>query len=454
MFVWNILWLEDQFDEVSKNVIPWLIDQLAEFAKNQGVKDYKLNINSIGDSEKVLRNNFLCANFLHSMRQSDLVLLDLNFDDYQAQREFGWDVLIGIHEHFSELASSLENHLPPIVLFSGIDLQEQYQPEIEELLDAPFLTEILNKKRIQQYLSLSQRKKLPNAAQKWATKKLSEQIQVSMQQAWNRYKSGAVGITIDDDSIDKLIGQITNEPVDVFVTGESGTGKEMVARKVCQAMELDESKFVAVNCGAIPPNLFEAEFFGWIEGAHSTAMQERMGYFEQAHEGILFLDEIAELGLSEQTKLLRVLQERKVRRLGESNNINRDVNFRLICATNKDLRTEVREGRFREDLFFRLFTKIRIDLKPLHLRPKQAAETIIRNIFSDLTAKEKYNKPWLAISDELISHLCEGPVTGNIRGIAAVMETMIALADPQLHKILTPELIPDHCQWLIKGEEV
>jgi DNA-binding NtrC family response regulator len=150
----------------------------------------------------------------------------------------------------------------------------------------------------------------------------------------------------------ELVKKVAPANASVVVTGESGTGKEVVARAIHSLSQRKEKPFVALNCGAIPPTLIESELFGYERGAFTGADQRRLGNFELAHGGTLFLDEIGELPVEMQGKFLRVLEERKVRRLGGKSEVEVDV--RVLCATNRDLKEEIKRGRFREDLYFRL----------------------------------------------------------------------------------------------------
>lgn len=163
----------------------------------------------------------------------------------------------------------------------------------------------------------------------------------------------------------ELAKRVSSSQANVLITGESGSGKEVIAKAVHELGDKKEGPFVAINCSAIPENLLESELFGHAKGAFTGANDKKVGLFEEANKGTLFLDEIGDLSLPLQAKLLRVLQERKVKRIGE--NQYRDITARIICATHKDLRKEVAEGRFREDLFFRL-NVIPIYMPPLRER--------------------------------------------------------------------------------------
>lgn len=162
-----------------------------------------------------------------------------------------------------------------------------------------------------------------------------------------------------------FIERVKNSQAPIFIGGESGTGKELVARNIHQLSKRKRGPFVALNCGAIPDNLIESELFGYARGAFTGAVRDRQGLVEEASSGTLFLDEIGDLSFHLQAKLLRLLEEKAVRRIGE--NRSRPVDVRFISATNKTIEAEVKAKRFREDLFYRLKI-LSIELKPLRLR--------------------------------------------------------------------------------------
>ncbi len=176
---------------------------------------------------------------------------------------------------------------------------------------------------------------------------------------------GVVGKSAGFKNAMDLARRVSSSQANIIISGESGTGKEVIAKAVHELGERKNGPFVAINCSAIPENLLESELFGYTKGAFTGAVGTKIGLFEEANDGTLFLDEIGDLALSLQAKLLRVLQERKIKRLGE--NQTRDITSRIICATHKDLKKEVEKGSFREDLYFRL-NVIPIFMPPLRER--------------------------------------------------------------------------------------
>ena len=202
-------------------------------------------------------------------------------------------------------------------------------------------------------------------------------------------------------------------PSNVLVTGESGTGKEVIARLIHQKSPYSNSRFIAINCASIPENLLESELFGYEKGAFSGAVKKKQGKFELAPNGIIFLDEIGEMPLSLQAKLLRVIEEKAFERLGGVDSIS--FSSRIMAATNKDLQTLVKEGRFREDLFYRL-NVFRIDLAPLRER-KEDIPGLIK-----LFLKSK------KLSDEAYSTLLAYDYPGNIRELSNIIESASIVA--------------------------
>ena len=225
------------------------------------------------------------------------------------------------------------------------------------------------------------------------------------------------------------IEKVADKPSTVLITGESGTGKELVAQALHDNSRRRERPFIRVNCGAIPEALFESELFGHEKGAFTGAAAARPGRFELADTGSLFLDEIGELPLAMQVKLLRVLQDGTFERVGGLR--SRTVDVRLIAATNRDLHQEVRDGNFREDLYYRL-TVIPIALPPLRDRIDDIPLLIEHFL-------QKFN-PRLGteiqgLSPEALAALMLHPWPGNIRELENLMERSMLLADPDTHTL-------------------
>lgn len=220
-----------------------------------------------------------------------------------------------------------------------------------------------------------------------------------------------------------MIEKVARGMAPVLVSGESGTGKELVARAIHEVSPRGDKPFVAVNCGAIPESLLEAEFFGYRRGAFTGAAEDREGFFMLAQGGTIFLDEIGDLPLAMQSKLLRVIQERVVRPLGAAAEIPIDV--RILSATHKDLSAEVQAGRFRQDLYYRL-NVIRIVVPPLRERPDDL-ESIARVVLERI-ARDAGVTPVPALSSQALEVLRSYPFPGNVRELENVLHRAVALS--------------------------
>src|SRR5512139_1555416 len=221
----------------------------------------------------------------------------------------------------------------------------------------------------------------------------------------------------------EIIQKVAHYKSTILVTGESGTGKELVARALHYNSERSQKPFIAVNCGAIPENLLESELFGHVKGAFTDAIRTKKGLFEEADGGTLFLDEIGDLPGQLQVKLLRVLQDGEIRRIGESKPIQIDV--RIVAATVKDLQKEVNEGRFREDLFYRL------NVRPVHIPPLRERKEDIPLLTAHFIRKysEVMSKNVIGIDSRALEALMEYKWYGNVRELENTIERAIVLAD-------------------------
>jgi len=223
-----------------------------------------------------------------------------------------------------------------------------------------------------------------------------------------------------------LVRRLSASHANLLVTGESGTGKELIARAIHAKSPRSRRPFVPVNCAAIPENLLESELFGYARGAHSTANADRQGLFVEANGGTLFLDEIAELPLSLQPKLLRVLQDGEVRPLGT--NRSERVDVRVIAATNRDLERALREGRFREDLYYRL-NVIQLQLPPLRGRPEDILPLAEHFL---LRSARRSSKTVYGFKEAAKKMLVGYHWPGNVRELENVVERAVALAENEL----------------------
>lgn len=228
----------------------------------------------------------------------------------------------------------------------------------------------------------------------------------------------------------RLIERIAPTDATVLIQGETGTGKELIARAVHNHSRRREQTMVKINCAALPSELIESELFGHEKGAFTGAIQRRIGKLELAHQSTIFLDEIGELPLASQTKLLRFLQEKEIEPLG--GNQVRKVDVRIIAATNRDLAEEVRQGRFRQDLYFRL-NVLPIDIPPLRERDQDVillAQSFIQKI------GKKVGKPPLTLSSQVIQELTTYPWPGNVRELEHTLERAILLSEGNTLKTL------------------
>jgi two-component system response regulator AtoC len=224
-------------------------------------------------------------------------------------------------------------------------------------------------------------------------------------------------------SIYQILEKVADTPATVLITGESGTGKELIARALHENSGRRQRPFIRVNCGAIPRDLMEAELFGYERGAFTGAVTSKPGRFELAHEGTLFLDEISEIPVEMQVKLLRAIQEGEIDRVGGIKPIA--VEVRLVAATNRDLRSEIASGRFREDLYYRL------NVVPVHLPPLRDRRSDIPLLAEHFLRKQatRLKRGAMQLSPEGLETMVAYPWPGNIRELENVVERTVLLTD-------------------------
>jgi DNA-binding NtrC family response regulator len=255
-------------------------------------------------------------------------------------------------------------------------------------------------------------------------RRLKLEVESLRSELTSRYRfSNIVGTSARMNSVFQLMEKISRVDGTVLITGESGTGKELVARAVHFRSPRRDGPFVVVNCGAIPRDLIESEFFGHVKGAFTDARTERTGKFELAHKGTIFLDEVGELSQDAQVKLLRALGEREIIKVGGTKTIPIDV--RVIAATNKDLEDQVKKGAFREDLYFRLAV-LSLELPPLRERKEDIpllVEHFIRKFGQELEKKIK------GFTAAALARLAAYPWPGNVRELENVIYEAMVMSE-------------------------
>ena len=242
-----------------------------------------------------------------------------------------------------------------------------------------------------------------------------------------------IGKSASMQNIYDLIERIRNSSINVFITGESGTGKELAAKAIHYSGIRKEGPFIAVNCAAIPETLLESELFGYKKGAFTDAKSDKKGLIFEADEGTLFLDEITEMPPTLQTKLLRVLEEREVRPLGDTNSY--PIDLRIISTSNCDITSSIQQGRFREDLYYRL--KV-IDIDMPALRERREDIPILVQHFIQKFSKE-LKKAVSTVSVDALKILSNYPWPGNVRELENILQRAITLSR---HEVISPEDLP------------
>jgi two-component system response regulator PilR (NtrC family) len=243
-----------------------------------------------------------------------------------------------------------------------------------------------------------------------------------------------IGVSPGMVSLFKTVRAVAPTSSTVLITGESGTGKELIAQAIHALSPRSVGPFVSINCGALPENLLESELFGHVKGAFTDAHQNKKGLFEAAHHGSLFLDEVSETPPMMQVKLLRALQERRIRRVGATDEI--DVDVRVITATNRSLAHQVKERAFREDLFYRL-NVIPLEIPPLRERREDIpllAEHFLKRYAAQMARQVTH------VSPAAMKRLVEYSWPGNVRELENVIERAVAL---ETSPVILPERLPD-----------
>ena len=276
-------------------------------------------------------------------------------------------------------------------------------------------------------------------------RRLTQKVEWLQEEVEGRYQFGNIVAKSNEmREIMNLVTRIADSEVSVLITGESGTGKELIAKAVHYNSKRSKNRFVPVNLAAIPPTLIESELFGHKKGAFTGAQNNRKGLFEEADGGTIFLDEIGELALELQAKILRTLQEQEVRPVGSNENIK--INVRTLAATNKDLEDMMAKGTFREDLYYRL-NVLDLNLPPLRTRPDDIL--VIAEHFLKATAEKSSKSKTLSLSKEAQRTLLAYRWPGNVRELQNVIERGVALCQGD---IIGPDDLPRQLQSKLSNE--
>lgn len=270
-----------------------------------------------------------------------------------------------------------------------------------------------------------------NALEKRSLKRENIRLKQAIEERYSF--SGIIGKSCKMRDVYTVIEKVAASNVNVLISGESGTGKELVAKAIHYNSSRRNRPFVAVNCGAIPETLMESEFFGHKKGSFTGAVSDRAGLFEQAEGGTLFLDEIGEVPIQLQAKLLRVLQERHFRRIGGIEESKADV--RVIAASNRNLEEQVKEGHFREDLYYRI-NVVQVLLPSLRERPEDIP-LLVEHFYHKFVQTPVQGE---IITSDALKVLLEYPFPGNVRELENLVERCLVLGD----KAITLECLPPH----------
>jgi two-component system response regulator PilR (NtrC family) len=353
-----------------------------------------LSLNSFGHEVTACENPLQAKKALHE-KQFDVIITDLRMDGVDA----GIDVV--------RMAKTMQDHASTLLLTAYASTETAVEAMREGAFD--YITKPISRTELGEVVerALQAREHMPAP---------------QLRQSAKPHKHGHTNLTGHSTIIQRVkerLERAAKRDFTVLITGESGTGKEVAARLVHESSPRHQAPFVPVHCGAIPENLFESELFGYVKGAFTGAEHDKMGLIESADGGTLFLDEIGEMPLLVQVKLLRVLQDMKVRPVGSKDEIQVDI--RVVAATNRDLNEDVKQGKFREDLFYRL-NVIPVHMPPLRQR-KEDIPDLIKSIMAKLGAQN------VKIGDACMNKLCSLPLAGNVRELENTLQRMLALSD-------------------------
>lgn len=382
----NILVVDDDYD---------MLELLQRNLKAQNFHTYKAS--SVKEAIQILKYSSI-----------DLLITDLQMPEIN-----GMELLKFVGDHYP--------HIPKLVItgFPSVDgAVGAIKSGAIDYLVKPFTSSEL-------------KRALENSFQHKINPKAKEQTDQITQYA------GMIGNSEKFQNTIEIIERVKNNRATVLIQGESGTGKELVARAIHYKGSFAANPFIAVNCGGIPENLLESELFGYEKGAFTGAMAARNGFFQAASGGTIFLDEIGTAPTNVQTSLLRVLQEKEVRKIGSHQ--SEKIDLRIIAATNSDLYKMVEEGTFRKDLYYRL-NVVNIETPPLRER-KEDIVPLAHNFIRKYGME--YNRPYMKLDDKAIDMLLRHSWPGNIRELENVIQRAVIMAD----KIITVDHLPENLKF-------
>ena len=394
----KILIIDDEVD---------FAEEIQEFLTWKGVKDVFL-AHRFAEAEKILKNNEI----------------DIIFQDFKLPEMSGLEMLERIKKDYPA---------PEIIMMSGHGDMDTVIEALRlgaiDYLKKPFSNKdiMIAVRRTEKFLTMEQK-----------LKSTEEKVSLISQELESKIERNFIGQSPAISEVHRLaMVAAEHDTTNVMITGESGTGKEIVARIIHHASNRSKNNFCIVNCAAIPSNLLESEFFGHYKGAFTGAFDDRKGFFEVADKGTLFLDEIGEMPIELQSKLLRAIEEQKVKRIGGEKEIK--VDCRVICATNVDLQQAINDNKFRLDLFHRLQT-IEINIPPLRERKEDIP--ILLKYFAELLS-QKLNKQLPEIEQPTIDFLQKYHFPGNVRELKNLVERALIISpDNNLNQIEKMIVLP------------
>lgn len=385
----NILIVDDNYE---------MLNLFQRTVKALNYHTYKAS--SVNEAIEVLKN--------HSI---DLLITDLNMPEIN-----GIELLKYTEEHFPKIAKLVVSGMPSID-----NAVNAIKSGALDYLIKPFTADELS------------------TAIKSSLKKA---VKVSCDSFVNTKQANFAGIIGESSQFRNLVDvikRVQNNMANVLIEGESGTGKELIAKAIHYEGALAKMPFIAVNCGGLPENLLESELFGYIKGSFTGASESKTGLFQAASGGTIFLDEIGNAPMTVQTRLLRVIQEKEITRIGSTK--SEKINVRIICATNNNLSEMVAKGNFREDLYYRI-NVVNIRTSPLRERPEDIL--LLAKSFIKKYAIE-YNKPEIEMDEKVSNILLRHSWPGNVRELENIIQRMIIMSDD----VITLENVPDYLKYHI-----